>query len=253
MLMTQLKIQLDDRKKRILDAIVRDYLHTAEPVGSRTIWRAYMPDLSPATIRNEMADLEAMGFIVQPHTSAGRVPTDIGYRYYVDHLMKLRQLTAKEEEIINEGMKQIQSDVEEALHQTLKTLSSLVEYASVIATLDNRTRVYSSGFSHMLRQPEFSDMKYTRKVLETLEEDDLMAEMVKEYTTQKGITIRIGSENTFKEIKECSVVMSSYNIKNVTSGGMGVIGPTRMSYAKIASVLETLSSRLETFMDDKDE
>ena len=155
--MTQLKITLDDRKKRILDAIVRDYLHTAEPVGSRTIWRAYMPDLSPATIRNEMADLEAMGFIVQPHTSAGRVPTDIGYRYYVDHLMKLRQLTAKEEDIINEGMKQIRSDVEEALHQTLKTLSHLVEYASVIATLDNKTRVYSSGFSHMLRQPEFSE------------------------------------------------------------------------------------------------
>ena len=89
--------------------------------------------------------------------------------------------------------------------------------------------------------------------LETLEEEDLMAEMVKEYTTQKGITIRIGSENTFKEIKDCSVVMSSYNIKNVTAGGMGVIGPTRMGYAKIASILETLSSRLETFMDDKDE
>ena len=79
-------IELDERKKRILEAIARDYLHTAEPVGSRTIWRAYMPDLSPATIRNEMADLEALGLIVQPHTSAGRIPTDLGYRYYVDNL-----------------------------------------------------------------------------------------------------------------------------------------------------------------------
>ncbi|HVN67076.1 MAG TPA: hypothetical protein VMT55_01785, partial [Candidatus Sulfotelmatobacter sp.] len=140
-------IELDERKKRILEAIVRDYLHTAEAVGSRTIWRAYMPDLSPATIRNEMADLEALGLIVQPHTSAGRVPTDLGYRYYVDNLMKARQLTAREQEVINDGLKTIHQDVENALHQTLKVLSNLMEYASVVATLNDRTRIYSAGFS----------------------------------------------------------------------------------------------------------
>jgi len=246
------KLELDERKKRIFEAIVRDYLHTAEPVGSRTIWRTYMPDLSPATIRNEMADLEAMGLIVQPHTSAGRVPTDLGYRYYVDHLMKIRHLTVKEEEFIKEGLGHIRSDVEEALHQTLKVLSHLLEYASVIATLDKKTRVLSSGFSHMLKQPEFTDMKYTRHVLETLEEEDLMIEMVREYTTQQGVTIRIGSENTFKEVKDCSVVMSSYNAKNLASGGLGVIGPTRMGYARVASVLENISRRLETFLEGSD-
>lgn len=243
-------IELDERKKRIFEAIVRDYLHTAEPVGSRTIWRNYMPDLSPATIRNEMTDLEALGLIVQPHTSAGRIPTDLGYRYYVDHLMKSRQLTAKEEEVITDGLKQIRGDVEDALHQTLKTLSHLLEYASVLAVLDNRARVYSSGISNMLRQPEFSDMKYTRHLVETLEEEDLMAEVVREYTTEKGVTIRIGSENKFREIKDCSVVMTSYEIKNVAHGGFGVIGPTRMSYSKVASVLENVSRRLEGLMEE---
>src|SRR3989338_2756023 len=111
-----LKLELDARKKRILEAIVRDYLHTAEAVGSRTIWRDYMPELSPATIRNEMADLEAMGLIIQPHTSAGRIPTDLGYRYYVDHLMKTRLLTIKEEEVINDGLKSVRRDVANALH-----------------------------------------------------------------------------------------------------------------------------------------
>ena len=247
-------IELDERKKRILEAIVRDYLHTAEPVGSRSIWRNYMPDLSPATIRNEMADLEAMGMIVQPHTSAGRIPTDLGYRYYVDHMMKSRQLTIKEEEVINEGLKSIHNDVEDALHQTLKILSHLLEYASVVATLNNKTRVYSSGFSHMLKQPEFSDMNYTRQVLHTIEEEDLMAEMVKEYTTEKGITIRIGSENSFKEVKHCSVVMSSYEMKNAAStGGIGVIGPTRMSYARVASILENISRRLDNLTGENDE
>lgn len=247
------KIELDERKKRILEAITRDYLHTAEPVGSRTIWRSYMPDLSPATIRNEMADLEAMGFIMQPHTSAGRIPTDLGYRYYVDHLMKSRNLTIKEEEIIKEGLKGIHDDLDDALHHTLKVLSSLLEYASVVATLNNKPRVYSSGFSHMLKQPEFADMKFTRQVMETVEEEGLMTEMVKEYTTQKGVTIRIGHENSFKEVRNCSVAMSSYEVKNVASGGIGVIGPTRMSYARTAGILETLSRRLETLMEDKDE
>jgi len=249
--MTALKnIELDERKKRILEAVVRDYLHTAEPVGSRTVWRAYMPDLSPATIRNEMADLEAMGFITQPHTSAGRIPTDLGYRFYVDHLMKTRQLTVKEDEIISEGLKQVRRDVEDALHQTLKILSHLMEYASVVATLNDKARVYSSGFSHMLKQPEFSDMNFTRRLMETLEEEDLMVEMVREYTTEQGITIRIGHENKFKEVKDCSVVMSSYEIKNVASGGLGVIGPTRMSYARTASILESLSRKLESLMGD---
>jgi len=244
-------IELDERKKRILEAIARDYLHTAEPVGSRTIWRSYMPDLSPATIRNEMADLEAMGLIMQPHTSAGRIPTDLGYRYYVDHIMKSRQLTVKEEEVINEGLKTIHNDVEEALHSTLKILSHLLEYASVVATLNNKTRVYSSGFSHMLKQPEFTDINFTRHIMEVVEEEDLMAEMVREYTTEKGITIRIGSENKFKEVKNCSVVMSSYEMKEASSsGGIGVIGPTRMSYSRVASILENISRRLDNLVGD---
>lgn len=248
--MTTRTIELDERKKRILEAIVRDYLHTAEPVGSRSIWRSYMPDLSPATIRNEMSDLEALGMIVQPHTSAGRIPTDLGYRFYVDHLMKTRQLTVKEDDLIKEGLGSIHRDVEEALHQTLKILSHLLEYASLVATLDNKTRVYSGGFSNMLKQPEFNDMNFTRQLMHTMEEEDLMAEMVKEYTTEKGITIRIGTENTFKEVKSCSVVMSSYEMKNVATGGIGVIGPTRMNYAKVASILENLSRRLDNMMEE---
>lgn len=248
-----LRIELDERKKRILEATIRDYLHTAEPVGSRTIWRNYMPDLSPATIRNEMADLEAMGLIIQPHTSSGRVPTDLGYRYYVDHLMKSRQLTVKEDEIIKEGFKGVRCDIDEALHHTLKVLSHLLEYASLVATLDEKSRVYSAGYSNMLKQPEFNDMKFTRQVLETLEEEELMVKIVREYTTEEGITIRIGHENTFKEVKDCSVIMSSYKTKNKVTGGLGVIGPTRMSYAKTAAILKSLSRRLETTMDNEDE
>jgi heat-inducible transcriptional repressor len=195
-----------------------------------------------------MADLEAMGLIVQPHTSAGRIPTDLGYRYYVDNLMKARQLTTREQEIISDGLKTIHQDVEDALHQTLKVLSNLMEYASVVATLDNR-RVYSTGFAHMLKQPEFNDLTYTRHVMEVAENEDLMADMVKEYTTTKGVTIRIGHENSFKQVKDCSVVMSSYGSGQTPAGGLGVIGPTRMSYSRVASILENLSRRLDNLLE----
>ena len=247
--MTKLE-ELDKRSREVFRHLVDAYVETGEPVGSKFLSGRLDTSLSPATIRNEMADLEAMGLIVQPHTSAGRIPSDLGYRYYVDHLMKARQLTVKEDEVISEGLKAIHNDVEDALHQTLKVLSHLLEYASLVATLNNKTRVYSSGFSHMLKQPEFSDMNFTRQVIHTMEEEELMAEMVKEYTTEKGITIRIGSENSFKEVKNCSVVMSSYEMKNAAAGGIGVIGPTRMSYSRVASILENLSRRLDNMMEE---
>ncbi|RYD03404.1 hypothetical protein N752_19695 [Desulforamulus aquiferis] len=98
-------MKMDERKQQILLAIIKDYINTAEPVGSRTISRKYKLGVSPATIRNEMADLEEMGFIEQPHTSAGRIPSDMGYRYYVDCLMQREELTREEENTITGDMK----------------------------------------------------------------------------------------------------------------------------------------------------
>ncbi|HVN67511.1 MAG TPA: HrcA family transcriptional regulator, partial [Candidatus Sulfotelmatobacter sp.] len=108
---------------------------------------------------------------------------------------------------------------------------------------------YSAGFSQMLKQPEFNDMTYTRHVMEVAENEELMTDLVKEYTTTKGITIKIGHENNFKEVKDCSVVMSSYDMGQAASGGIGVIGPTRMSYGRVASILENLSRRLDNLLE----
>lgn len=98
---------LNARKQKILEAVVNDYLHRAEPVSSDTIRKKYMRDISPATIRNEMAELEEEGFLQHPHTSSGRVPSDLGYRYFVNQLMKLRGLTQKEIEFHRERIQEI--------------------------------------------------------------------------------------------------------------------------------------------------
>ncbi len=125
---------LDDRKRRILRAIIDDYIDTAEPIGSRTIARKHELGLSSATIRNEMADLEDMGYLAQPHTSAGRVPSDKGYRLYVDQLMEMRDLTANEVENIKKAMEIRINELSQLIRQTSIVMSQITKYTSIAVT-----------------------------------------------------------------------------------------------------------------------
>ncbi|PKM83054.1 MAG: HrcA family transcriptional regulator [Firmicutes bacterium HGW-Firmicutes-14] len=123
---------LDERKQKVLQAIIKDYIATAEPVGSRTIAKKYDLGVSPATIRNEMADLEELGYIEQPHTSAGRIPSDRGYRYYVDCLMNKKIMSRDEEKHIIKGYQTKVKDVGTVLHQTNTIISNITNYASLL-------------------------------------------------------------------------------------------------------------------------
>lgn len=125
-------MSMDERKNRVLQAIISDYVATAEPVGSRTIARKYRLGVSPATIRNEMADLEELGYIEQPHTSAGRVPSDRGYRYYVDCLMEVQQLEPAEQEKIRHAFERRVREVESLARETARLLSETTHLTSVI-------------------------------------------------------------------------------------------------------------------------
>jgi heat-inducible transcriptional repressor len=125
---------MNERKQKILHAIVTDYIQTAEPVGSRTISRRYQMDLSAATIRNEMADLEELGFLTQPHTSAGRIPSQQGYRFYVDALMDTSRLTEQEEVYLRRVYTQLQKkhEIDQIIQQTAKALSAITSYTSLV-------------------------------------------------------------------------------------------------------------------------
>lgn len=123
---------LDERKKRILQAIIDDYVSTAEPIGSRTIAKKYEMGLSPATIRNEMSDLEDMGYLQQPHTSAGRIPSDKGYRLYVDELMNQKELTEEELDAIRTVLIDKITAIEQIMKQTSALLSSITHYTSIV-------------------------------------------------------------------------------------------------------------------------
>lgn len=125
-------MQLGKRKLQILHAVIDDYICSGEPVGSRTIAKKYGMGISPATIRNEMSDLEEMGYLQQPHTSAGRIPSDKAYRLYVDKLMKTRMLTAAEAEHIKKIYEQRTAEVEKIIEQVAKILSDITSYTSVV-------------------------------------------------------------------------------------------------------------------------
>jgi heat-inducible transcriptional repressor len=125
-------MRMDERKRKILEAIILDYISSAEPVGSRVIAKKYGLGVSPATIRNEMADLEEQGYIEQPHTSAGRIPSDLGYRYYVDSLMERRKLGQIEMDSIRRSYDNRVKEVAQVIHNTSQILSQSTNYTSIV-------------------------------------------------------------------------------------------------------------------------
>ncbi|NLY43435.1 MAG: heat-inducible transcription repressor HrcA [Clostridiaceae bacterium] len=127
-------MELGERKLLILQAIINDYIISAEPVGSRTVAKKYGMGISSATIRNEMADLEDMGYLEQPHTSAGRIPSNKAYRLYVDRLMKVKSLSVSEAKYIKEFYKKKTRQIEQLIFQTAKILSDITNYTSVVLT-----------------------------------------------------------------------------------------------------------------------
>ncbi|MGE5417181.1 MAG: heat-inducible transcriptional repressor HrcA [Acidobacteriota bacterium] len=133
---------LDDRKKAILEAVIKDYVRTAEPVGSRAMVRKHSLGVSPATVRNEMADLEEMGFLEQPHTSSGRIPSETGFRYYVDHMMVKEQLTIEEEGFLREVLARKAEDLSNVIQKTGQVLSNLTNYAAVVISPTHNNSEY---------------------------------------------------------------------------------------------------------------
>ena len=335
-------MELDERKIKILYAIIQTYLETGEPVGSRTISKYSDLKLSSATIRNEMSDLEEMGYIIQPHTSAGRIPSDKGYRLYVDHLIqeKDREVTELKELMIRRTDK-----MEQVLKQVVKVLASNTNYATMISApqyhhnklkfiqlskvdanqilavivaegnvirnrlipvceeldaesilklnillntmLNGKTiaeinlqmissmkeqagihsniisdvvdavaeaiysdegmEIYTGGATNIFRYPELSDNGKASELIQTLEEKQILAELVTETLSkeEKGIQGYIGSESPIKSMKDCSVVTATYELGQGLQGTIGIIGPKRMDYENVMSTLKTLMEQLD--------
>jgi len=336
---------LDRRKLMILKAIIDDYIATAMPIGSRTVSKKIDLDLSSATIRNEMYDLEEMGYLDQPHTSAGRVPSQKAYRYYVDQIIKKTTLSAEEAQQINSYFMQQLNEVEEVIAATAKALSDVTNYTSLVlkpqlhkiniehvqlvyighgnallvivtdaglvkdtiievpesmdanmlfsisqmltkklhgcsiselksrfdsvvegemqrhrqffSTLFNAIEeelntdkgkdVVYSGAKNIFNYPEYNDIEKAKSFFKVLEKKDSLYNMLQNATNVE-FTVKIGNEIEDEDFKDCSIVTATYKVGDKTVGSFGVIGPVRMEYNKVISVINYMGKSLSEIM-----
>ena len=218
------------RRHAILSAIVKEFIETAEPVGSHTIVVSYNFSVSPATIRNEMAGLEDEGYIFQPHTSAGRIPTDTGYRVYVDELAdyelaEKQAIKTLQKVLVNYELQKAR----EKIYDGVRILAEATGDAS-FATLPDNRRTFYLGLSNVLRQPEFSrDPLRASQVVEVLEDTDNFVSTLRQLDVGDETRIFIGKENILPQIQSCAVIVAKYSIGDF-EGFIGILGPTRMKY-----------------------
>ena len=339
---------LDSRKYTVLEAIVNCYNRTAEPVSSQKIVRDYDMGLSAATLRNTMADLEELGYLTHPHTSAGRIPTEQGYRVYVDSLMTDQKLSQKEKQFIRNGYASSRRDFEEIMEQTSKILSAISHHIGVVLSpelhesilrrlelisidsehilavllmasgavknqvvsipkdlsdgklyqinrilneklagmplkqirqisqdpvqlkavfdlppsdpiavvtrntfaLEQETHVYIDGTSNFFSHPEFGEVQKIESLFRVLEQKEQIADLLSTRQDPLGIQVLIGSENGCEGMEMCSIVRSSYRVRGNQLGTIGVIGPTRMVYPRIVSIVKFTSQTISELFDE---
>jgi transcriptional regulator of heat shock response len=236
---------LTERQKRILWAVIDDYIVSAEPVGSRTVSQKEGLGVSSATIRHEMADLEDMGFLEQPHISAGRIPSQKGYRFYVDHL-PLPYLWNKEDiRAIQDYSTFRLDDVEQTLQYISSLLAHLTNYMTFVVGCnpleEQIKRLYTSGTARILEQPEFRDVERIKPLLDLIEEGhQVLMGLLKPKSA--GVHVRIGCEHHVESVQHCSIVTSAYTIDGESSGAIGVLGPMRMDYRRVMGLIDFMVS-----------
>ncbi|MDR3364187.1 MAG: heat-inducible transcriptional repressor HrcA [Clostridiales Family XIII bacterium] len=237
-------MELTERKLKILQAIITDFIRNAEPVGSRTLSKMFDMGISPATIRNEMADLEEMGYLYHPHTSSGRVPSDKAYRLYVNNLMDRYELDLAEKQRIRRELHLHLEELERTVRHASELLSEITNLTSFATLEDVRDmNLFLQGMTRIFAHPEYNTIEQARNFLEMVDNRETFADELAE--RDEGLTITIGGENSNRIVAGSSIITATYHVDGRRVGKLGVIGPTRMRYSEITSVIEYMSNNLE--------
>ena len=218
-----------DRKFRILKAIIESFIVSAEPVGSKHLLESMHMDVSPATVRNDMAWLEKNGLLYQPYTSAGRVPTTHGFRMYVDELMgDIHAAAVAQRDVAVDALKRQVAD--DRVHYAVSLLARTCANVS-FATIPPQGKTYYLGLSNMLQTPEFMSSVEASTVVKVLEDQELFLELLAQLPINESVQVFIGEENILPEIQSCSLIATSFMLPGLGRGTIGILGPKRMNYA----------------------
>ena len=240
---------LGQRKAAVLRAVVGDYIRSGEPVGSRSIAARAGLRVSAATIRNDMAALEDLGYLRQPHTSAGRIPTDLGYRFYVDHLPRWPRLSEPNQRLIARFFGEPPEDPDEVVRGTTVLLSRVTRYG-VVARPPGSAHVVLGGTSNIVGEETFERRETVRRLLELLEQETTILDLLEALAEEGDVAVRIGVEIPLAAMQEASVVVAPYRRAGRTIGAIAVIGPTRMHYPEAISAIHDVSHRLSRTIED---
>jgi heat-inducible transcriptional repressor len=240
---------MSSRRLEILRAIVDEYVATQEPVGSKAIAERHGLGISPATIRNEMAVLEDEGLITQPHTSAGRIPTDLGYRVFVDKLATVKPLSPAERRAIETFLDEA-NNLEQLMRRSAKLLADITKQVAVITypIIGENTgseKMAISGTANLARSGE--DLGLTLSpILEALEEQVVLMRLLDE--ANSTVHVRIGREQIETNLQTTSLVSVGYGANSAQLGAVGVLGPTRMDYAGSIAAVDAVARYVGRFL-----
>lgn len=234
------KTDFQQRKDIVLGYVIEQYIRNLIPVGSAFLAKEYRLDWSSATIRNILAELEEEGYLTHPHTSAGRIPTQFGYRYYVDHLMHEIQLLEGEKDRIQKEYRQSVSELELLVEKTSQIVSEVTHYTSIISVDGWGNKIVYRGVNYVVGSPEMQDIEKIKNLLKILEEKERLLNVLNR-DLQHRIEIYIGQEIACKEIEGCSLAVCGYRKKNGPSGRIAVLGPTSMDYERVVSALDFIT------------
>ncbi|OHA68877.1 MAG: hypothetical protein A3A27_00745 [Candidatus Wildermuthbacteria bacterium RIFCSPLOWO2_01_FULL_47_18] len=223
-------MEFTQRQKDILETVVEEYIRLAQPISSQLLEERYDFGVSPATIRNEMLALSEQGFLMQPHTASGRVPTDKGYRFFVDEI--LREPKQKEQEHMFEEL----GDVFEEAGMIAKNLAGLASVLTAVY-LEKKGMLFKEGWEELLEEPEFDNRSTVKNFAKLVEEFE---ERAGEFPQGSGIQVFIGREAPFSNAKEFSIMIADFSFPEGEKGKVALLGPKRMAYHKNIRLLESL-------------
>lgn len=233
---------MTDRQMKLLGIIIEQYAEVAVPVGSVTLAKLF--GVSSATIRSEMARLEYLGFIMQPHTSAGRIPTDKGYRFYVNQISTERELAAPQlPDRVTRGIDARVATQGDRTDRAIRSaVDSLVELTHNLGLATIGDQLYTNGMGNLFSQPEFASTLHVQQIARLL---DNLEPWLREAAPNEPLSVYIGSENPIGKTSEATLIISRFRSPYSDHSYIGVLGPTRQDYARVMRLVRHTGAMLE--------
>ncbi|MEK7571085.1 MAG: hypothetical protein AAB553_02315 [Patescibacteria group bacterium] len=234
---------LTQRQIDILRSVIEEYINSAEPVGSETIEKKHNLSASPATIRNEMVKLSDYGYLKKPHSSAGRIPTAKGLKFYVRELMKEKELSTVEEVALKEKVWDYRETMQRFLKEVTRSLAGKTHTLAIATT--NEGDLYASGYANILEMPEFLDIDVTKTLLSALDEYDCFQNIFSNVQPDEDIHILIEDELGAKLRGPYGFIFTDYVTPMAVHGRIGVIGPARLNYMTVIPTVRYFGDLIE--------